>query len=65
MTEIFMQFVHVCWLSMLNPDLEVRSCGRLQNAFKLPLPPAKNNPSFSKVAAAANIIIQLNSVGIY
>jgi hypothetical protein len=24
--------------TVANPDLEVRSCGRVQNAFKLPLP---------------------------
>jgi hypothetical protein len=47
-----------------NPDVEVRACRRLQNAFKLPLPPAGNNP-FSEAAIAANIIIHLNSVVIY
>jgi hypothetical protein len=49
---------------MVYPDVEVRACRRLQNSFKLPLPPARNNP-FSKVAIAANIIIHLNSAGIY
>jgi len=48
----------------VNPDVEVRACRSLQNAFKLPLLPARNNP-FSKVAIAANIIIHLNSVGVY
>ena len=62
--EIFMQFIQLCWLSIVNPDVEVRACRRLQNAFKLPLSPARNNPFF-KVAIAANIIIHLNSVGIY
>jgi hypothetical protein len=59
--EIFMQFIEVRLLSMVNPDVEVRACRRLQNAFKLPLPPARNNPFF-KVTIAANIIIHLNSV---
>jgi len=49
---------------MVNSDVEVRACRRLQNAFKLPLSPARNNP-FSKVAIAAKVIIHLNSVGIY
>jgi hypothetical protein len=62
--EIFMQFIQVHCSSKVSPDVEVRACRRLQNAFKLPLPPARNN-QFSKVAIAANIIIHLNSVGIY
>jgi hypothetical protein len=49
---------------MVNPDVEIRACTRLQNAFKLPLSPTRNNP-FSKVTIPANIIIHLNSVGIY
>jgi hypothetical protein len=39
----------------VNPDLEVGSCRRLQNALKLLLSPAGNNP-FSKVAIAVNIV---------
>jgi len=62
--EIFMEFMKLHCLSMVNPDVEVRACRRLQNAFKLFLPPARNN-SFSKVEIAANIIIHLNSVGVY
>jgi len=49
---------------MANPDVEVRVCRMLQNAFKLSLLPARNN-SFYKVEIAANIIIHLNSVGVY